>query len=370
MSLSKPIPLLKVHMPNEAPEEVGDVLRSGFVATGSKTDEFENQFGQMIGNPNVIAANSCSSAISLALSMANIQPNDEVICTALTCLAVNESVLQTGANIIWADIDPDTGNISPESVQSRITEKTKAIVYSHWVGRLAEIGAINRIAEEFQLKTIEDAASAIGGEYDGKPIGTHSDYVTFSFQAVKHITTGDGGMLAMKTSSERERAILLRNHGNDRKAKRSPLTLGFDVYEAGWKYQMNDIAATLGISQLKNFPGLKESIKKNTNIYELRLKNVPGLKVLKEYPKASSNPWVFTVLVEHQEGFVKKMQEHQIGCSIIHPRNDHFSIFKSFQHNNLPNLDHFYNRMMNLPVGWWLSEEEAHKVCDIIISGW
>ena len=248
MSLSKPVPLLKVHMPDETPEEVVEVLRSGFVSTGSKTDEFENKFGEMVDNPHIIATNSCSSAIALALSMANIQPNDDVICTALTCLALNESVLQTGANIVWADIDPDTGNILPEIVRSRITEKTKAIVYSHWVGRLTEIEAINSIAEEYQLKTIEDAASALGGEYDGKPIGCHSDYVTFSFGAIKHITTGDGGMLAVKTLNERERAILIRNHGNDRKAKRTPLTLGFDVHEAGWKYQMNDIAATVSYS--------------------------------------------------------------------------------------------------------------------------
>ena len=94
------------------------------------------------------------------------------------------------------------------------------------------------------------------------------------------------------------------------------------------------------------------------------------LKILKEYPKASSNLWVFTILVENQENFVKKMQEHQIGCSIIHPRNDHFSIFDPFQHNNLPNLDYFYNHMINLPVGWWLSEETTHKICDIITNGW
>ena len=143
-----PIPLLKVHMPAAAPREVAEVLSSGFVATGARTDEFERGFGALVGNPHVVATNCCSSAIMLALHMAGIKPGDDVISTPLTCLSVNESLLHTGANIIWADIDPQTGNIAPASIHSRLTDRTKAIVYSHWVGRLADIGGINQIAAE------------------------------------------------------------------------------------------------------------------------------------------------------------------------------------------------------------------------------
>ncbi|MDD2852585.1 MAG: DegT/DnrJ/EryC1/StrS family aminotransferase [Desulfuromonadaceae bacterium] len=357
-------------MPENAPKDVGEVLSSGFVSTGTKTDEFEQEIGTLIGNPHVVATNCCSSAIMLALYMAGIRQGDDVISTPLTCLSVNESLLHTGANIVWADIDPETGNISPESIQDRITGKTKAIVYSHWVGRLADIGAINQIAHTHNLKTIEDAASALGGEYDGKPVGTHSDYVAFSFQAVKHITTGDGGLLAVRTQDERERALLLRNHGNDRHAKRSPLTLGFDVYEAGWKYQMNDIAAVLGLSQLKALPEIRKISRRNLEIYKSRLANVPGLTILKEYDNAKSNPWVNTVLVENRSDFINKLQEHKIGCSIVHMRNDQFSVFSQFQKDDLPALDCFYEQMINIPVGWWMSEEMVHNVCDVITSGW
>lgn len=365
-----PIPLLKVYMPETASNEIKEVLSSGFVSTGTKTDEFETEFGALIGNPNVVAVNCCSSAIMLALHMAGIKPGDDVISTPLTCLSVNESLLHTGANIIWADIDPETGNISPASIRTGITDKTKAILYSHWVGRLADIGDINRIASEYNLKTIEDAASALGGEYDGKPVGTHSDYVTFSFQAVKQITTGDGGALAVRTKAECDRAVLLRNHGNDRHAKRTPLTLGFDVYEAGWKYQMNDIAATLGLCQLKLFPEIKKIHRRNLEIYEARLKGISGLTLLKEYHKAVSSPWVNTVLVEERADFIRKIQDHKIGCSIVHMRNDQVAVFSQFQRNNLPALDYFYERMINIPVGWWMSEETVNQVCDIIASGW
>jgi len=365
-----PIPLLKVHMPGGALLAVNEVLASGFVSTGDKTDQFERNFGAMIGNPNVVATNCGSSAIMLALHMAGIKPGDDVISTPLTCMAVNESLLHTGANIIWADIDPETGNISPESILDRVTGKTKAIVYSHWVGRLADIGAINRIAEKFNLKTIEDAASALGGEYDGKPVGTHSDYVTFSFQAVKQITTGDGGMLAVRTEAECGRALLLRNHGNDRLAKRSPVTLGFDVFESGWKYQMNDIAAALGLSQLEAFPEIKKIGRRNLAIYESRLAKIAGLTVLKEYAKAKSTPWVYTVLVENRAAFIDKLQAHKIGCSVVHMRNDEFTVFGQFQKNDTPNLDFFSARMINIPVGWWMDEEMVNYVCDVIESGW
>jgi dTDP-4-amino-4,6-dideoxygalactose transaminase len=357
-------------MPKSAPDEVSQVLSSGFVSTGAKTDEFEQQLGNLIGNPNLIATNCGSSAIMLALHLAGIKPGDDVISTPLTCLSVNESLLHTGANIIWADIDPETGNISPESIRAKITERTTAVVYSHWVGRLSNIGSINCISAEYGITTIEDAASALGGEYDSAPVGTHSDYVTFSFQAVKQITTGDGGALAVRSPQERERAILLRNHGNDRHAKRTSLSLGFDVYEAGWKYQMNDIAAALGLCQLRDLPEMREIHRRNLGIYERRLALIPGLTLLKEYDRAESNPWAFTVLVENRDGFVTRLQQHSIGCSTIHMRNDKFAVFSKFDTHALPNLDYFFDRMINIPVGWWMTEETVNTVCDIITEGW
>lgn len=365
-----PLPLMKVHMPADAGREVAEVLASGFVSTGSRTDEFEQRFGELVGNPHAVATNCGSSALMLALHLAGIRPGDEVIGTPLTCLSVNESLLHTGATLVWADIDPQTGNIDPASIRARLTARTRAIVYSHWVGRLADIAAINAIAAEHGLKTIEDAASALGGEFAGRPVGSHSDYVAFSFQAVKQITTGDGGMLTVRSAAARERAVLLRNHGNDRHAKRSPLTLGFDVHEAGWKYQMNDIAATLGLCQLRAFPALRERHRRNQAIYQARLANVPGLTLLRDYPQARSNPWVNTVLVENRDGFIARLQERQIGCSIVHMRNDTIAVFDRFRRNDLPALDRFYEQMINIPVGWWLDDGQIEQICDVIVGGW
>lgn len=363
------MPILKVYMPPPAGPAVQEVLYSGFVTTGPKTDAFETAFGALVGNPNVVATNSGTAAITMALYLAGVKTGDEVICMPLTCVAVIEPVYQTGATIVWADIDPANGNISAASIERHVTERTRAIVYSHCLGRLADIGAINGVAKKHGLVVVEDAASALGGEYEGRMVGVHSDYTAFSFQAVKHITTGDGGMLSVRTPAERERAVLLRNHGNDRHSKRTPLTLNFDVFEAGWKCQMNDIAATIGLAQLQDFEKNRAIHRRNNDIYMKRLGAVPGLTTLKDYPKARSNPWAFTVLVDNREGFVKKLQENGIGCSVIHMRVDAMTLFRSAR-VDLPGLDAFYSRMMNIPVGWWMTEERVHSVCDVIAGGW
>jgi dTDP-4-amino-4,6-dideoxygalactose transaminase len=164
--------------------------------------------------------------------------------------------------------------------------------------------------------------------------------------------------------------MLLRNHGNDRHAKRTPLSLGFNVSEAGWKYQMNDIAATMGLCQLKAFPDIRKIHRRNCEIYDTQLSGLAGLTLLKEYPKASSNPWVYTVLVEKREAFIEKLQLHKIGCSIVHMRNDRFDVFNRFQKNDLPELDDFYDRMINIPVGWWMTDEQVAQICDVIAAGW
>jgi len=365
----KNIQLFKVNVSDSSIDLTVDTLRSGFIATGPKTDLFENKFGDFIGNKNVVAVNCGSSALALALYLSDIKNSDEVICSPLTCAAVTESVFQTKAKIVWADIDIKTGNIDPEDIERKINKNTKAIVYSHWVGRLADINRINQIAKNHGLITIEDAASAIGGEYDSMRVGRHSDFTCFSFQAVKQITTGDGGMLVCKDEATKDRAILLRNHGNDKKAKRSPTTLGFDVLEAGWKYQMNDIAASIGLPQIDNLEDIIKQARNNMDVYNKELAGVSNLVILTDYPLANSNPWVYTVLVENRDAFVELMKENGIGCSVVHMRCDELSIFKEFK-TDLPKLDYFYERMINIPVGWWLKEKDIKDICEIIKQGW
>src|SRR3989338_2433791 len=225
------IPLFKVHMPKTVLKPLGKVLMSVYIGEGEKAHEFEKKFQEYIGNPYIAMVNSGTSALALAYRMAGIGPGDEVISTPMTCLATNEPIMLLGAKIVWADIDASTGNIYPASIEKRITPKTKAIVVVHWAGNPVDIAAVSKIAKKHNLKVIEDAAHAFSAKYNGKYIGNHSDYVCFSFQAIKHLTTVDGGAIAVKTPEDYKRAVLLRWYGNSRSNTSDPIQWVGDVEE-------------------------------------------------------------------------------------------------------------------------------------------
>ncbi len=367
--MMRKIPLLKVHMPDSVQESLLKTLSSGFVTEGPRVAEFEKAAGEYIGNANAAATNNCTSAIHIALQISGVGAGDEVVTTAMTCQATNQPILKSGGKVVWADIQPDTGNIDPNDIKRKISNKTKAIIMMHWAGQPCDIDEINLIAVEKGIKVIEDAASAFGAEYKGNKIGTISDFTCFSFGAVKHITTGDGGMMTFKEKDNVERAILLRNHGTDKKAHRTETEWDFNIYESAWKFSMNDIAATIGIEQMKYQELLLEKRRSNADYYDKNLKDVSGLKILSRKNDRNSACWIYTVLVENKEGFVKALREKGIQTSIVHQRNDIHPIYSSSR-TDLPNLDYFYKRMINIPVGWWLSKEDIEYIVESIKSGW
>ena len=189
------IPLMKVHCPTDIGETLQQVFSTGFVTEGEYSDKFEQAIGEYIGNPNVCLVNSCTSALHLAAHMMDLKEGDEVITTAMTCMATNEPFYHTGATLVFADIDPTTGNIDPKSIEEKITDRTKGIIAVHWGGQPCDMDEIMSLANEYDLKVVEDAAHALRSTYKGKLIGNHGDYVCYSFQAVKHLTTVDGGAI-------------------------------------------------------------------------------------------------------------------------------------------------------------------------------
>jgi perosamine synthetase len=363
------IPLLKVFMPKDIAPSVIDTLSSGQVAEGPKVAEFERQLGHFIGNNNVVATNSCSGALLMALQMAGVVSGSEVITTALTCQSTNHPILHLGGKIVWADIQRNTGNIDPQDVEKKITPKTKAIIVMHWGGQPCDMKKLNRIAKRSNVKLIEDAASAFGAEFNNQMIGNHSDFVCFSFQAVKHMTTGDGGALIVQEQSYKERAILLRNNGNNKHAKRTATNWYFEIEEPGWKFHMNDIAATIGIKQLEYQKDLLKKRQNNGQYFNSRLSNVPGLKILKQKPNRLSAYWIYTVLVDEREQFVKHLGNNGIQSGIVHQRNDLHPLYIESK-TKLPNLDYFARRMINIPVGWWLEKDQLKYVVEVIKKGW
>jgi len=262
------IPLFKVHVPESIDEPLLKVLHSGFIGQGIQVDKFEDALIPWVNNKNVLTVNSGTSALHLALKLAGIGFGDEIISTPQTCSATNTPIVLIGANIVWADIDPYTGNIDPETIKPLITSKTKAIMYVDWGGFPCQLDEINKIAKEYGLKTIEDAAHAFGAIYKDRKIGSISDYTCFSLQAIKHITTVDGGILTAKSEEDYRRGKLLRWYGIDREGPRTDLRCEQDILEAGTKWHMNDVSACIGIEQLNYIESILKKHRDNAAYYD------------------------------------------------------------------------------------------------------
>ena len=235
--------LFHPHIPATGLKEISDTLSTRWIGQGPKVDRFEKLFQEKFtrGNP-AIAVGSGTDALHLAYLLAGIEKDDEVVVPVFTCTATNIPFLYMGAKVKFADVQPDTLNINIEHVRELVSEKTKAIVCVHYGGLPCDMNELHEIAAKYGIPVIEDAAHAIGATYNGIPIGAVSDFTMFSFQAIKHITTGDGGLLTIKDSSLLEKSKRLRWFGIDRAAKQGGIWEN-DIYEVGYKYQMTDLAA-------------------------------------------------------------------------------------------------------------------------------
>ena len=357
------IPLFKVHKPEGVGNILEEIFDSGFLTEGEYSDKFEKGFSELIGNPNTCLTNSCTSALDLARHMCDVEKGDEVITTAMTCMATNLPFYNAGAKLVFADIERDTGNIDPESVASKITNKTKAIIVVHWAGQPVNLKRINEIATEHNIPVVEDAAHALNSSYCGKKIGLHSDYVCFSFQAIKHLTTGDGGAILCKTEEGAARIRRTRWFGLDRTIK-SAQRWSQDIAEGGYKYHMNNINAFIGLEQLKYINNLTDLHTQNAIRYDKEIDNTK-LQKMRRDPNSVSACWIYSLLAEDRLHFQNYLNKNGISSDWVHVRNDRYSVFKDFK-TNLPNLDYFEPRLINIPVGWWLSEEEINKIIFIV----
>lgn len=245
--------IFKPYISYDSIKLVEKTLQSGYINEGENVIKFEKLFSNKFKIKNALTVNSCTSALHLALVLCGIKQNDEVILPAQTFIATASAVLMCGAKPVFADINLHDGNISLESIKRKITRKTKAIIVVHWAGYPCDLKEINLIAKKNNIKVIEDAAHALGAKYDKKFIGNFSDFTCFSFQAIKHLTTGDGGMLCAKRKKDHDKCSRIRWFGIDRSnAKFNYLNVREPyIKELGYKYHMNNISAAIGIGNLK-----------------------------------------------------------------------------------------------------------------------
>lgn len=353
------IPLFKVLM-NEDQNILTKTLQSGYVAQGPRVEEFEKELKEYFG-AEVLTINSCTSALDLALHLAGVGSGDEVVTTPITCSATNSVIVNRGARPVWADVDPYTGNIMWQDIERKITPRTKAIMCVDWSGRPCDYDEIKKIVGI--IPVIEDAAHSFGATYKGKPIATcNSNMIAWSFQAIKHLNTGDGGALKVP-KYHHERARLLRWYGLSRDVSDS-FRCAQDIKEVGYKYHMNDVAASIGLANLE-LAKKEVSFRQSTAlIYQSELRGVRSIQLP---PPSEDSSWWFYPLIIHSphEGGPKSfqgfMKDRGIATNPVHARNDEHTAF-NYPNGPLPNTDFYNKRHMALPTGSWLTGSDLNLI--------
>jgi dTDP-4-amino-4,6-dideoxygalactose transaminase len=376
------INLFKVSMNPNISQELTPILLSGFITQGNKVEEFEEKLQEKFNHKYLLTLNSATSGLTLAIRLLKnkdinwpgINDNDYVLSTPLTCFATNASILANNLKIKWIDIDKETCNIDLDDLEKKINKNTKIIVFVHWGGNSIDYDKLNLILNKKELElgfrptVIEDCAHAMMSKFDNKYIGTHGNISVFSLQAIKHLTTGDGGLIFLPNEELYNRAKLLRWYGIDRDKrnyKKKDLRMENDIEEWGYKYHMNDISATIGISNLELLDDNVEIIKKNCRYYKDNLQNLQKIKLLKLNKKADCCYWIYTILCDDVEKFVNFMKDNNIMVSQVHKRNDIHTCTKDFI-INLPNLNEIENKYVCIPCGWWLNNKDIIYIVNSI----
>lgn len=359
------IVLFRPNVPSGALSKIAEVLESRWIGQGPKVEEFEREFERKFGHTaTAVSCGSGTDALHLAYLLAGVKPGDEVLCPVFTCTATNLPALYIGAKPVFVDVDPETMNINVKDLEEKINSKTRAIVFVDYGGQPADLEQLQRISKQYSLPLIEDAAHALGATYNGMPIGSIADYTIFSFQAIKHITTGDGGMLMVKDLAKVEEAKRLRWFGIDRSQKFRGIWEN-DITEVGYKYQMNDISAAMGLAALEEFEQKMQLRRALLKTYENELSDVKSVTVVGSKFNGEHGAWLVTILVPD----ALELRDYLFTCDIesgqVHFRNDRYSIFGG-RVNTLPNMDLVENQYLVLPLHTHMTISDVRRVCDSI----
>ena len=371
----QPIPFFVPEIGEAEIEEVVAVLRSGWLTSGPRVQQFEHEFADAVGAKYAVALNSATAALHLALDAVGIGPGDEVIVPTMTFAATAEVVIHLGAKPVLVDCLPSTLNIDPARVRAAITPKTKAIMPVHYGGLPCEMEELLAIAHEHDLKIIEDAAHALPAQYAGKMIGAVGDLTAFSFYANKTITTGEGGMLTTDNEAYADRARMMSLHGLSRDAWRrfaAGAPWQYEIFQPGYKYNLTDIAAAIGIHQLRRAGEFQEARAHCAARYNQLLADLPMLKLPGPVPADVSSSWhLYVVRVQadqmniERNAIIALLNSAGIGTSVhwlplhMHP------YYKQTYHygpNDFPVAHAAFEEIISLPIYPGLSEEQQDRV--------
>ncbi|MBI5184926.1 MAG: DegT/DnrJ/EryC1/StrS family aminotransferase [Nitrospinae bacterium] len=382
MTVTRP-EMLKFHQYSFGDEEINEVvdtLRSGWITLGPKTQKFEDDFRRYIGCSHAVGVYSCTSALTLALAGLGIGPGDEVITTPITFPAAVNEIIHLGGKPVFVDVVPGTLNMDAGKIEEKVTEKTKAILPVHFAGHPCDMDEIQAIAQKHGLVIIEDAAHAIEAEYKGRKIGAIGDATCFSFYATKNITTGEGGMLTTNNEKLADEARALRLHGITRDAWKRYGTEGFKYWEQvslGYKCNMFDIQAALGIHQLRKVDLFWERRKAICAKYDAAFKNVHEVRSLEVSKDVKSAYHIYVLALEpdrlsiSRNDFINEMMKRKVGLA-IHFRSltlqsyyrEHFSESVG----TVPIAESFSERILTLPLYPTMEDSDVQYVIDMAMD--
>ena len=366
------IPFHRPHITNKEFESIKDSLLSGWLTMGPKTIEFEIAFKKYIGSQFSISVNSATAALHLALNAVGVKKNDEVILPTNTFIATAEAVVYIGAKPILCDIEANYHNIDINFIESLITPKTKAIIPVHFGGHSCEMDEIIRIAKQYNLKIIEDAAHALPSLYKNKKIGTLSDAVCFSFYATKTLTTGEGGMVTTNNSKIAEKVRIQRLHGINGDAwKRYEQDNDwyYEVIDLGYKYNTTDIQSAMGIVQLEKLEWMRDERKMIAEKYKNAFSG--KLDFIEENIKNESSWHLFVIKIGNRDELHQKLKEKGISTSVhftpIHKHPYYKKIF-SLTNEDYPVANLVFEQSLSLPIYPGLGESEVEYIIEYVLE--
>lgn len=359
-------------------DEVVASLKSGWLGTGPKVQKFEQMFKEYKGSKYAIALNSCTAALHLSLLAIGIKSGDEVIVPTMTFAATASVVVHAGGIPVFSDCERDTMNIGPEDIERKITPKTRAIIPVHIAGRACKMDAVMDIAQRYHLKVVEDAAHAIETEYHGKKAGTFGDLGCFSFYVTKNIVTGEGGMAITSNEEYANQIRLLRLHGTSKDAWKRFTDKGYEHYQvlhAGYKYNMTDIQAAIGIHQLARVDKYWQRRQEIWNRYNEAFEDLPVFTPAPAEPNTRHAHHLYILLldIDHlkitRDEFLDEMIRHNIGVGVhyialhLHP---YYQKTFSYKRGDFPHAEWISDRTVSLPLSAKLRDEDVADVIEAV----
>ena len=362
------IPVYRPYTDGKEIEYLKEVIDSGWWGLGPKSKEFEEKFARYIGSDYAVGLNSATAALHLALKCIDVE-GCEVITPSMTFVTTNHAVLYNNGIPVFCDVDVDNLNIDPDKIEELITEKTKAIIVVHFGGYACDMDRIMEIAKKHNLFVVEDAAHACGGEYKGKMLGSIGDFGSFSFQAVKNLSTGDGGMLVTNNKKWFERLKKLRWVGISKdtfeRGAGNSYDWYYDVTELGYKYHMNDIAAAIGLAQLEKLDWMNDIRRKWSNYYRKQLEDIPEIKCPPQKKYMFPACHNFVIKVEKKDELRKYLMDKGITTGVHYYPNHFYDMYKQY-YRELPVTESIWKKLMTLPLYPAMTEKEANMVVDNI----